>query len=63
MPLAMVFLQFGWGQFTGTEDLYIEDCMKLHNESKRVKPRYLYIHKKFSVFKFFEKVNSNIDMF
>ena len=33
----MVFLQFGWGRFTGTEDLYIEDCMKLQNEPKRVK--------------------------
>ena len=36
LPLAMVLLQIGWSHIVGTEDLFIEDCMKLNNEPKRV---------------------------
>ena len=36
LPLAMVLLQVGWGRYLGTEDLLIEDCMKLKKEPKTV---------------------------
>ena len=36
LPLAMVLLQVGWGCYLGTEDLLIEDCMKLKKEPKTV---------------------------
>ena len=52
LPLVMVFLQVGWGHYLGTEDLLIEDCMKLKKEPKTVLTIYFNVKIRLIIFFF-----------